>query len=248
MPHGGTLTITAENLQVDESYARMNLEAKIGTYTVLRVTDTGSGIEPALLDKIFDPFFTTKEPGHGTGLGLATVSSIVKSHDGFIQIASEPQKGTIIEIYLPAAQEAKQEVALPSFIPNGNGELILVVDDEAAIREVTQVTLEAFNYRVLTAQDGIEAIALYAEHKNDIDVVIMDVMMPTMDGTVAVQTLRRMNPKIKVIMSSGLASNKAVAKSLSPSVKAFLLKPFTSESLLQKINQVIRDKFSLSLN
>ena len=248
MPRGGTLSITAENLQVDESYARMNLEAKIGSYAVFRVTDTGSGIEPALLDKIFDPFFTTKEAGHGTGLGLATVRTIVRSHGGFIQIASEPEKGTVVEIYLPAVQVETEPVESPVHLPNGNGELILVVDDEAPIREVTQATLETFNYRVLTAQDGIDAIALYAEHKDEIAVVLMDVMMPTMDGTVAVQTIKRMNPQVKVIMTSGLASNQGITKDLAPSVKAFLLKPFTSETLLQKVSQVIRDELSLSPN
>ena len=245
MPHGGTLKMTAANLQVDKSYARMNLEAKVGPYTVLNIADTGSGIEPALLEKIFDPFFTTKEVGHGTGLGLATVRSIVRSHGGFIQIASELNQGTVVEIFLPAVQSEKESVTPPVCLPNGNGELILVVDDEASIREVTQATLETFNYCVLIAQDGIEAIALYAEHKNDIAIVIMDVMMPTMDGTVAVQTLRRMNPDVKVIMSSGLASNQAIAKSLSPSVKTFLLKPFTAETLLQKVSQVLRDELSL---
>lgn len=239
MPTGGRLTISAHNLTIDDNYSRMHLEAEKGPYTVVSVTDTGSGIDPKILEQIFDPFFTTKEQGHGTGLGLATVRSIVKSHGGFIQIESELGQGTRLEVYLPAVDVAEAAPSLPTSLKHGQGELILVVDDETPIREITQATLENFNYRVLTAQDGIDAIALYAEHKDEIAVVMMDVMMPTMDGTVAVQTLKRMNPAVKVIMSSGLASNQAVAKGLGSTVHAFLLKPFTSETLLQQISQVI---------
>ena len=158
MPDGGCLTITAVNSVIDAQYASMHLEAKPGKYVALSVSDTGTGIDAAILDKIFEPFFTTKEIGKGTGLGLSTVLGIVKSHGGYLDVSSELGKGTTFRVYVPAVEKSSQiePEDETSHLPHGHGETILVVDDEASILTITSQTLEAFGYRVITATDGAE--------------------------------------------------------------------------------------------
>ncbi|MCI0721285.1 MAG: PAS domain S-box protein, partial [Acidobacteria bacterium] len=214
MPQGGVLTIAAENVDLDEHYTRMNPEAKPGPYVLITVTDTGIGIPHKILDRIFDPFFTTKEQGEGTGLGLSTVLGIVKNHGGFINVYSEPGKGTQFSIYLAsiASEHLAQDASVTPNLLAGHNEMILVVDDEEAVRETVRTTLEAFGYRVLTACDGPEAVALYVMHKEDIEAVLIDMMMPLMDGLATTRVLQRINPEVKVILSSGLAESKSVAE------------------------------------
>ena len=239
MANGGMLTIAAQNFQVDEHFARMHLEATAGPYVRISVSDTGIGIPPELLDQIFDPFFTTKAMGQGTGLGLSTAMGIVKSHGGFLRVYSEVGDGAHFQVYLPAAETPE---ALPVFeedLPRGKGDVILLVDDEAPIREVTQRSLETYNYRVLTAADGIDAITAYAEHKHEIAAVLMDMAMPHMDGPTTVKVLQKMNPQVKVIATSGLPSNGELFVALSAEVKSFLLKPYTTESLLNTLHEVL---------
>ena len=165
MPDGGTLSIVAENSNIDENYARIHIDAQVGAYVLVTIADTGIGIPPELVDRIFDPFFTTKEIGKGTGLGLSTVIGIIKSHHGFIDVYSELGNGTRFKIYLPATDASEAIITNDAPPLLGQGELILVVDDEVAIREITKATLETHGYQTLIASDGIEAIALYAEHK-----------------------------------------------------------------------------------
>ncbi|MGH8752081.1 MAG: AAA family ATPase, partial [Burkholderiales bacterium] len=208
MPNGGVLKIGAENLMLDESYARMHADARPGPYVVITVADSGSGIAPELQERIFEPFFTTKEIGRGTGLGLSTAVGIVKGHGGFFTVYSEPGKGSKFKVYLPALQSsAAREAEEKRELPAGNGELILVIDDEGAIREVTKTTLEAHGYQVLTAGDGTEALALYAKRNDAIKVVLTDLMMPYMDGAATVRALEKMNPQVKIILSSGMPAN-----------------------------------------
>jgi PAS domain S-box-containing protein len=240
MPDGGTLGIYAENLFIDEHYAHMNLEAKVGPYIVLTVSDTGVGIPPEILERIFEPFFTTKEVGKGTGLGLSTAMGIIKSHGGFMKVYSEVGRGTQFKVYLSATEGAQQQQAEDMELPKGNGELILVVDDELSIREITEILLEVNNYKVLTATDGIEAIALYAQHKADISVVLMDMMMPEMDGLTTIQTLGKINPYLKIIATSGLTSNDKMAEAACAGVKAFLSKPYTALELLTTLSSVLK--------
>ncbi len=239
MPNGGKLSIKAENIDIDENYAKMNLDASVGDYIVVTVEDTGTGITSETQEKIFEPFFTTKEQGKGTGLGLSTTIGIIKSHGGFINVYSEVGKGTQIKVYLLAVytEEAVQDKKLE--IKRGNGELILLVDDEMSIRDITKTSLERNNYQVLTASDGIEAIALYAQYKNKITVVLMDMMMPEMDGATAIRTLQRMNSQIKIIAVSGLSTSDKVNAAMSNGAKLFLSKPYTEEELLRKLHQVI---------
>ncbi|MBE9067408.1 CBS domain-containing protein [Leptolyngbya cf. ectocarpi LEGE 11479] len=188
MPSGGKLTVVAQNFHADHNYARINLEANEGPYLLISVEDSGVGISPDIIEQIFDPFFTTKESGKGTGLGLSTVISIIKSHGGYLKVYSEPGQGSRFQVYLPAVETPEALPTVEENLPQGQGELIFVVDDEAPIREVTKRWLEAYNYRVLTACDGIDAIATYAEHKQEIAVVLMDMMMPQMDGTTAINS------------------------------------------------------------
>ncbi len=232
MPDGGTLSIIAENLAIDENYARMHLAAQSGAYVLVTISDTGTGIPPEIIDRIFDPFFTTKDIGKGTGLGLSTVIGIVKSHHGWIDVDSKIGSGTRFRVYLPATDT---QVTTPTILAtprSGQGELILVVDDEVAIQEVTKATLEAYGYQVMTASDGIEAIAIYAEHRQEIDVVLMDMMMPSLDSATIVRTLCKLNPQVQIIAMSGLATSEAVKSTMKEGVKAFLAKPFTASELL----------------
>jgi len=237
MPNRGMLSICAENRFIDQTYAGMNLDAHVGNYTVITIADTGIGIPPEIIDRIFDPFFTTKEVGKGIGLGLSTVLGIVKNHGGFLQVLSEVGKGTQFQVYLPAADQTATEVTTETELFRGNGELILIVDDESAVRQITTASLEEHNYKTLVAGDGIEAIALYATHREEISVVLMDMMMPTMDGAIASRTLRKMNPQVEIIAMSGLTSTDAIANATSSGVKQFLPKPFTAKELIAALQR-----------
>ncbi|QQS31816.1 MAG: PAS domain S-box protein [Acidobacteriota bacterium] len=241
MPHGGTITIRAENVSIDENYARMNLEAEPGNFVVVSVTDTGSGMTQEIVKRIFDPFFTTKEMGKGTGLGLATSMTIVRSHGGFMNVYSEPNKGSRFSIYLPSA-EAEGSVAvrpLQTEFPAGKGETILVVDDEENIRTVAEATLTKFGYKVITAGDGTEALAVHSQTENEISAVITDVAMPFMDGPSLIRALRKLDPQIKIIAMSGLVSEGQSGELAELGIDAFLAKPYTAETLLVTLNDIL---------
>ena len=241
LPHGGKLHIKAENKTLDETYAQMIPEAKAGRHVLLTIRDNGQGIAPEHLTRIFDPFFTTKETGKGTGLGLSTVQGIVRGHGGFINVYSEIGKGTEFRIHLPAleAGQIQQARIVNPELPAGHGELILVVDDEMAIREVTKATLEAFNYRVLTASDGTEAVALYAQQGSEIKVVLTDMMMPFLDGPATIRALQKFNPAVKIIASSGLADNGKAVEAADLGIRHFLAKPYTADKLLKLLIEIL---------
>ncbi len=243
MPEGGSISIRAENVFVDENYARMHLEAKPGRFVMISVSDTGPGMSAEVQSRIFEPFFTTKEMTKGTGLGLSTALTIVKSHGGFINVYSELHKGSQFTLYLPALDTpgALDAAALQTDLPLGNGELILVVDDEESIREITRGTLETFGYNVLTASDGTEALAYYADKKNEIAVVLTDMVMPFMDGTATIRALQRMNPKVRIIAASGLGAGQHAGEGALEGVAVFLNKPYTAEKLLKTLAQVLKE-------
>lgn len=239
MLNGGNLYIYAKNILIDENYARMSIDAKVGPYIIITVADTGTGIAPEILDKIFEPFFTTKELGKGTGLGLATTLGIIKSHDGFVNVTSKVGKGTQFKVFLPAV-EATETVEVDEIdLPVGDGELILVVDDENAILEISKTSLETYNYKVMTASNGIEAIALYAKHKERINLVLLDMMMPEMDGPTTIRTLQKMDSSVKIIAISGLETSDKMASAAG--VETFLSKPYTARDLFQAIRTVLRE-------
>jgi PAS domain S-box-containing protein len=239
MPNGGTLTIGTENIQIDDNYTRIHLDAHPGDYIIISISDTGVGMTPEVIDRIFDPFFTTKEIGRGTGLGLSTAMVIVKNHGGFINVYSEVGKGTWFKVYLPAI--GTHETPAPPIydLALGSNELILIVDDEISIRTITSTILETHNYRILTAADGIEAIAAYAELKQEIDVILLDLMMPSLDSITIVKTLHKLNPQVRIIAMSGLSSNEQMTKILEDNgVLSFISKPFTAEHLLNTLAKV----------
>jgi nitrogen-specific signal transduction histidine kinase len=242
MPKGGTLTIAAQNIQLDENYSRMHLEAKPGAYVSMAITDTGTGIPADIQEKIFEPFFTTKEIGLGTGLGLSTTLAIVKSHEGFINLRSERGKGTTFSIYIPATGTDSGGAAASEVVdlPMGHGELILIIDDEAAIREITKETLEAYGYKAITASDGAEGISVFSENKKVIKAVIIDIMMPVMDGSAAILVLNKIDPDVKIIAASGLTTKGQVTPPPASSVQGFLTKPYTAENLLKTLKTVLR--------
>lgn len=236
MPMGGVLSMAAQTMWVDEAIARLHLDAKIGSYIEITVTDTGVGIPPDILHRIFDPFFTTKEIGKGTGLGLSAVLGIVKSHGGFVDVQSQPGVGTEFKVYLPIDQSTDVLHEIEVDLLDGQGELVLIVDDEPTICEVTRTTLEVYNYRALTAHNGVEAIALYAQHHNEINSVLMDMRMPTMDGCSTIAALKRLNPHVYVIAMSGLASREIVTQARYIGFEDFLFKPFTATELIQTLS------------
>lgn len=239
MPNGGTLTISAENILIDEQYARIDLDAKVGPYIVISIADTGTGIRPEISERIFEPFFTTKKLGQGTGLGLSTAIGIIKSHGGFLKVYSELGRGSQFKVYLPATEGVQTQQTEDSNLPKGNGELILVVDDELAIREITKTLLEKYNYQVLTASDGIEAIAIYNQHQERIAIVLMDMMMPSMDGSTTIRALHKINPQLKIIATSGLTSNKKLVEATGVGIESFLPKPYTAKELLETLKKLI---------
>jgi PAS domain S-box-containing protein len=245
MPSGGTLTVGIEQVIIDEVYAGMTVESKPGPYVLVRVEDTGTGMSKDLQDRIFEPFFTTKEVGQGTGLGLSTCHMIVRGLGGFIHVYSEVGVGTRFKIYLPA--EVQAEVTEPATtarasLPRGAGELILIVDDEESVRQVTSRTLERYGYRALTAANGAEALSLYAEHADAIAVVLTDMSMPVLDGPSTIAALRDLDPQVTIVGSSGLDADGKVTSALGADTSNFIPKPYTAEALLQMLQRVIANR------
>jgi PAS domain S-box-containing protein len=243
MPNGGGLKVTIENVVLDDMYADMNPESRPGDYVMVTVADTGSGIPAHIRDKIFEPFFTTKEIGKGTGLGLSTTVGILRSHGGFIRVYSEMGKGSTFKVYLPAnvASKGAEVVAVgETALPRGKGEWVLLVDDEERMRTVVQSTLERFGYRVLLAANGAEAVALYAQKRDQIEIVLTDMAMPVMDGPATIVALLSMNPSLKIIASSGLPSDGDFARATGGGFKYFISKPYTAETLLNILAEALR--------
>lgn len=244
MPKGGVLTIAAENVEVDQNFARMNAGAQLGDHVVLRITDTGVGMTPETMDKIFEPFFTTKDVGKGTGLGLATVLGIVKSHGGFLTVQSKVEHGTTFRIFIPATRHVSEGAGQngASTVVRGRGELVLVVDDEMPIREALVQTLQDHGYRAYTAEDGSDALALYVQRPGEIDVVLTDLAMGLMDGVALVRSLRRFDPKARVIVSSGHCDAEQSSLLASLGVRTFLDKPYNAAKLLRALRETLDGK------
>ena len=240
MPHGGTLTLRAENLTLDPETKPLPANARPGSYVLLAVADTGTGIPPEVLPRIFEPFFSTKLPDQGTGLGLSTVASIVKNHNGFIEVQSEVGLGTEFKIYLPASQSAELDSPPPeTILPIGNGELILVMDDEAVVRQMTKTTLENYGYQVVTAISGLDGITTFQEHRHAIKLVVSDTDMPIMGGLAALHIIQKLEPKIPVIIASGGKHDTTSYKRIDATHLITLDKPYTVEQLLQAVAKAL---------
>lgn len=244
MPEGGRITISTRNVVIDEQHAVMNSDVTAGKYVVLEVSDEGTGMSRETTDRVFEPFYTSKEVGEGTGLGLPTALGIVKSHGGTITVYSELGRGSVFKVYLPATHESEAEsdsgaVAVGARLPRGNNELILVVDDETSILAMTEQTLKTFGYRVLVAEDGAQAVGMYADNRDDIALVLTDMMMPVMDGAALIKALRRMDSNVKVIAASGIHGNHDVLENGYSTIVAFLEKPYSATELLTAIADVL---------
>jgi hypothetical protein len=241
MPAGGTLRVKAENFLIDSTFASSLAGVHTGRYLRLTVSDSGEGIPAALHEKIFDPFFTTKEQGAGLGLGLSAALGIVRGHGGIIQVESEGAKGAAFRVYLPAIDAIAEEVTQPPEAPlrSGRGEVVLLVDDEAGMRGVGKAVLERMGYGVLLASHGAEAIALYAERSSEIAVVVTDAVMPILDGCALVRALRKMNPGVKVIGTSGFHYDTQTVALRRLDLQAFLPKPFQASALLNVLDRVL---------
>jgi PAS domain S-box-containing protein len=240
MPEGGKLLIETANVVLDDDYARSHLEAKPGSYVLLRVTDTGSGMDKETLKHIFEPFYTTKGPGKGTGLGLAMVFGIVKQHHGFIKCSSEVGRGATFEIYLPALTSILQldQLAVSATPPTGT-ETILLVDDEELLLDLGKRILSKAGYTVLTAHNGKGALDLYRSDKGTISLVILDLIMPEMDGKQCLKELLKLDPGTRVLVASGYAADGPTMEALEEGAKGFVPKPFDIGQLLQTVRDAL---------
>lgn len=242
MPRGGSLSVTLENLVIDDTFAASASGAPAGPYVNIAVADTGHGIPLEIQDRVFEPFFTTKEVGKGTGLGLSSSLAIVKSHRGFINLYSEPGKGAVFKVYIPASATGEATEAVSGKtggLPRGHGEVVLVVDDEAPIREVTKTMLERFGYKVLLASNGAEAVSLYASNRDIIALVLTDIAMPVLDGAGLISAILQINPGVKIIATSGLSSQADLAGTAAVGVHRFIPKPYSAKSLLEALNELL---------
>ena len=240
MPDGGVLTITTEEVIVEEQFINMHKEGEIGKYAVITVADTGMGMDEKTKGKIFEPFFTTKEMGRGTGLGLSIVYGIIKQHGGEIHPYSEPGKGTTFKIYLPLAQkESKETVEVELSLPKRGSETILLAEDSADVREVIKITLECAGYKVVEAVDGEDAINRFVENKEKVDLVITDVIMPRKSGKEVYDEIKKIKPLIKVLFTSGYTADILTKKGIVGEGINFISKPIHPEVFFRKIREVL---------
>lgn len=240
MPTGGRLTIETADVSLDETYAQGHLGVKPGPYTMVSVTDTGHGMDKATQARIFEPFFTTKDKSKGTGLGLSTVFGIMQQSGGSIWVYSEPNQGTTFKLYFPRAEAAEAPAAAKkNFRQFGGEEVILLVEDEAQVRSVACNILRRYGYQVIEAQDAAEAQEKCERFTGNIDLLVSDVVMPHMSGPVMAKKLSEMRPKMKILFMSGYTDDAAMRHGVMISEVAFLQKPFTIESLIKKVREVL---------
>ena len=241
LPNGGILQIEANNMVLDQEFVSHHPPAQPGEYLALKISDNGVGIGDGVLEKIFDPFFTTKETGKGTGLGLSTTLGIVKRHGGFLEVNSKLGKGSKFTIFLPTVEPTASSgiIAIAPVLPSGDGKVVLVVDDERIMRDITASTLKKNGYQVLTAADGTEGFALFTQHRNEIAVVVTDMSMPYMDGTKMIRALLQIDPRAKIIAVSGLNEDVNLPEPLKKRIP-FLKKPFALEKLLETLHDVLQ--------
>jgi two-component system, cell cycle sensor histidine kinase and response regulator CckA len=243
MPNGGILQIETHHVTLDEQFVSRHPPAAPGDYFMLKINDNGVGINEDILDKIFDPFFTTKETGKGTGLGLSTVLGIVKRHGGFLTVTSKLGRGTKFAIYLPTIDSAASAVgpSTPLVLPKGDGKLVLLVDDERVMRDITGSILKKNGYKILTAADGTEGFTLYTQHRYEIAAVITDMSMPYMDGAKMIRALHQIDPKVRIIAISGLNEDLKHVPEIRRKKIPFLKKPFSVEHLLGALHEVMEE-------
>ena len=249
MPKGGQLTIGTSSAWIDENYPRGNFGAAPGQYVSLRIEDNGCGMDSATLERLFEPFFTTKEVGKGTGLGLATVYGIVRQHQGWIEVASQVRQGTTFKIFLPAVAKPVEIIAGDTelLVVEGGKETVLVVEDEPALREMVRMTLEQYGYRILEAQSGVEALKVWKEQPNQIDLLLTDMKMPEgMNGRELAEKLLTERPELKVIYTSGYGRDVAGPDLMLKEGVMFLQKPYHPKTLAKTIRDCLDQKRQLA--
>jgi two-component system cell cycle sensor histidine kinase/response regulator CckA len=239
MPRGGSLTIRTEEAALDAEFCDLHEIRKTGKYILLCVSDSGIGMDDKTVGRIFDPFFTTKELGRGTGLGLASVYGIITQHKGYITVSSEPGRGTTFFIYLPLLDAAAQKAAAAVPEIKRGTETVLVAEDEATVRRMLTLILEGHGYTVLQAVDGQDAVGLYRENRERIDLVVLDVVMPVKNGKEALDEITRINPKVRAIFVSGYTGEVMIDKGVHKESVDFLQKPVSVPSLLNKVREVL---------
>jgi CheY-like chemotaxis protein len=236
MPKGGTLTLTTRYKYVPPSKSLRRLQVEPGHYVNIRIQDTGTGMDEQQLQRIFDPFFTTKEMGKGTGLGLSVVYGVVKGHGGYIDVKSTPGRGTCFEIFFPASSAVQvPDRVEATAAPRGRNELVLIVDDEDSIRNCLKEILESHGYRALQATDGEQALELYAERSDEIDIVILDMIMPNRNGHDTFLELRKLKPDVKALLSTGYTHDARVSEIMNLGIEDYIMKPYNNVELLTKI-------------
>ncbi len=247
MPHGGTLRISATEVLIDADFIRRNGFGKPGRFGRISVSDTGVGMDEAIKQRIFDPFFTTKSHGMGTGLGLSTVYGIVKQHNGFIDVQSQPGKGSVFNVYLPVVRlEARREAEEPSMPPLvGGNETVLVAEDDTAVRKILADVLAKFGYRVLEAADGAEAVEVFKSHKDEVDLLLLDIIMPKMSGREAYDEIAKSSPDVRVLFTSGQVSE-IINREIVGHLQNFLPKPVSPKQIIRKVREVLDGKAEAS--
>jgi CheY-like chemotaxis protein len=252
MPRGGTLTIEVGTFRVVEDYIAIHPEAHVGNFVRLRVSDTGIGMDSNTLAHIFEPFFTTKEIGKGTGLGLATVYGIVKQHDGWLEVSSEPNCGTIFDIFFPA--ESQMAVAAPAETVSqapvaGGTETILIVEDEAVLREMARDILEECGYKILEASSGREALETARQQTDKIDLLLTDMVMPEgVSGVELAEKLLAQQSDLKIIFTSGYTAHEVSPEILARTHGLFLQKPYSHASLAKTVRDCLDKKSAENVN
>jgi PAS domain S-box-containing protein len=244
MPGGGLLSIETGAVEVDDEYIKTHGYGEPGRYACIAVSDSGEGMDEATCKKVFDPFFTTKEAGKGTGLGLSIVFGIIKQHNGFINVYSEPGNGTTFRILLPLIHSTAVEkhAAIEEEVIEKGVETILVADDDAFLRDLTEKTLRMFGYTVITAVNGSDALARFKENRERIDLVILDIIMPEMNGKEAFDEMRKIDPDVSAIFVSGYTSDIIQRRGLFEEGLAFVAKPLNLKQLLLKVRAVLREE------
>jgi len=240
LPVGGRLTITTSLVKVDEADAAVDESARPGDYALITVSDTGQGMDAETRSRIFEPFFTTKEIGEGTGLGLAISYGIIKQHNGYVKVYSEPDEGTVFRIYLPLSAEVTADHKPGGAAAvKGGGETILVAEDDPGLRILSRRMLESFGYKVITAADGEVALAKFLENREHINLVMLDMIMPKKNGKEVSEAIRRLCPKMKILFASGYTMEIIANKDLLKGDFNFIPKPYRSKDLLRQVREIL---------
>jgi CheY-like chemotaxis protein len=239
MPGGGRLTIEAAEIELDNAFINTHGYGQPGAYVLISVSDTGTGMDEATKERIFDPFFTTKEVGKGTGLGLSTVYGIIKQHNGYIEVQSEPGQGTTFGIYFPVVNAKEQTKESALFTARGGAETVLVAEDNLAVRSLTREILTMSGYTVIEAVDGEDAVQKFMEHSDAIAIVILDVVMPKKNGKEVYEEIGKLRPGIKVIFTSGYTGDVVLDKGIRDDMFDFIKKPLLPDELLLKVRTVL---------